>query len=219
MTLVTKTCSACGEHKPPDAFYKDRSRRDGLSYICKECAISRGKAYRLRNAQLIKEKHAVYREANRDALRAAGRRYMRLRREDPGFVRAERENCDKEYHKAYSARHYQENKAEYARRHRAWYEANPGKAAEYFNRRRSIIRGQRDHFTADEFSELCASVGWRCVCCAKKTKLHADHIVPLSMGGANTIDNIQPLCKSCNSKMYTNTINYMADENSSSISA
>ncbi len=27
-----------------------------------------------------------------------------------------------------------------------------------------------------------------------------DHIVPLAAGGSNTIDNLQPLCRSCHSK-------------------
>ena len=33
----TKVCPDCGEHKPLDAFYKDRSTADGRRRICKEC--------------------------------------------------------------------------------------------------------------------------------------------------------------------------------------
>lgn len=54
-------------------------------------------------------------------------------------------------------------------------------------------------FTAEEWSNLCALLDNRCACCAVKTKLTADHIIPISKGGKSDINNIQPLCKSCNS--------------------
>jgi len=42
---------------------------------------------------------------------------------------------------------------------------------------------------------------YRCFYCGKKVKqLTKDHVVPVVDAGSNTIDNIVPACKSCNSK-------------------
>jgi len=38
----------------------------------------------------------------------------------------------------------------------------------------------------------------RCRQCGSAENLHFDHIIPYSRGGANTVDNIQLLCATCN---------------------
>lgn len=51
----------------------------------------------------------------------------------------------------------------------------------------------------------------RCLKCNEIKKLELDHVNPIVMGGTNTIDNIQPLCRTCNSKKYNKFIDYRSD--------
>jgi len=65
--------------------------------------------------------------------------------------------------------------------------------------------------TLGEWENLKAQYNWTCPACGKREldiKLTADHIIPLILGGSNNIENIQPLCKSCNSSKFTKIIKY-----------
>jgi hypothetical protein len=38
----------------------------------------------------------------------------------------------------------------------------------------------------------------RCVSCGSKERLQFDHVIPVALGGAGTLDNLQLLCATCN---------------------
>jgi len=52
--------------------------------------------------------------------------------------------------------------------------------------------------TRDQWIAVCDKFNNKCALCHKELPLTMDHITPLSKGGTHTINNIQPLCKSCN---------------------
>lgn len=106
-----------------------------------------------------------------------------------------------------AAREWRVGNLEYAKiQDAARVKANP----EYFraaaNRYRARKAKAEGDFTPEQFRDLCAEYGNRCASCRESKSLHADHVVPLCKGGSNFISNIQPLCKSCNSKKATKII-------------
>lgn len=50
------------------------------------------------------------------------------------------------------------------------------------------------------FKKLMIKYKFQCVHCNCKENLTIDHIIPVSKGGKDDIENLQILCKSCNSK-------------------
>lgn len=60
--------------------------------------------------------------------------------------------------------------------------------------------------TGYEWETLKAQYNWTCRMCLKTEpdiKLTEDHIIAISKGGSDNIENIQPLCRSCNAKKGT----------------
>jgi len=69
-------------------------------------------------------------------------------------------------------------------------------AQEYEARRtRRGILNLRD---SEEWKAICESFNNRCARCGEERPLEMDHVIPVSRGGPEEFDNIQPLCKSCN---------------------
>lgn len=113
-----------------------------------------------------------------------------------------------------AARDYSQKNAEAARqRAKEWREKNPERAAHNDRTKRARKRNARGSHTADDVSNLLHRQRFRCVYCntsiRRKEARHVDHIMPLKLGGANDISNIQILCARCNmSKKASHPIDY-----------
>jgi 5-methylcytosine-specific restriction endonuclease McrA len=90
---------------------------------------------------------------------------------------------------------------------RRWAKNNPEIMCIAQHRRRARKQQTMGDYTAEQFNALCAHFKHRCVRCGELKKLTADHVIPLAWAdrsefdgvALNDIDNIQPLCKPCNS--------------------
>ncbi|UIF90885.1 HNH endonuclease [Cupriavidus sp. UYPR2.512] len=88
---------------------------------------------------------------------------------------------------------------------RAWFAANPDKRAEYEHNRRARKRQNGGKLSPGIKKKLFDLQGGHCACCREKFKIsdmHLDHIIPLALGGENSDDNAQLLCKPCNQSKY-----------------
>lgn len=83
----------------------------------------------------------------------------------------------------------------------------------YSRKRNAYVARARDlgRHTKEEWIELCSEYDFRCCYCGSEviggipTK---DHIIPITMGGSDSIENLQPLCRQCNSSKKCNTIDF-----------
>ena len=96
-----------------------------------------------------------------------------------------------------------------------WRENNKNRRNELRKRRRVIEKKAKGSHTFIQWNTIKKRYNWTCPCCKKKEPeitLTEDHVIPLSKGGSDNIENIQPLCRSCNSKKHTKIIKYQYGE-------
>lgn len=61
-------------------------------------------------------------------------------------------------------------------------------------------RGNIADLSIEEWLALLAAYKYRCAYCRGTGALSLDHVVPLSRGGATTLRNVVPACRTCNSR-------------------
>jgi 5-methylcytosine-specific restriction endonuclease McrA len=150
-------------------------------------------AYRRKNRVEIKEKRSQYYTKNRKKLRKKMIKYSLEHRKETRIR---------------NAKNYLLNKEKIKRNAALYQKEHPEKTKAFRATRRTRLTKAGGSFTAAEWKALCKQCHNRCLCCGKRRKLTADHVIPVSKGGSSNIENIQPLCQPCNSSKGNKTIDY-----------
>lgn len=199
MSVAQKACTKCGQIKPLSEYQKRRDSKDGHAHWCRACQSAYDQERKARKAERWRERYATDPEF-REKCKARIRQIYATNEEYRNTVRASVKIWQRANQKRVAAGQRRRYKAYYGvvdRQRKYW--------------RRAVLQ-ERGSFTTAEWKALCRRFKNRCAWCKQKKKLTVDHIVPLSKGGGNTIDNIQPLCYSCNSRKYNKTIDFRKGE-------
>lgn len=176
--METKICSRCKIGKPISEFYKDKRRKNGLHSECKQCDKIYSKQWISKNPE--KRKNIL----------------KRYKINHPDKVKA-------------SAKKWQQSHPEYSKasvyRYRIKY---PEKLSMANKKLKAKRKGALGSHTLNQWEELKKRYSYCCAICGRQEpftdlwypKLTEDHIIPISKGGSNYIENIQPLCIKCNNK-------------------
>lgn len=82
---------------------------------------------------------------------------------------------------------------------------------------RARMRGADGKHTKLEWQSMKERYDFRCAACGNPEsadkKLERDHIIPLSRGGSNYIENLQPLCGACNRRKSNKIPALVTDDN------
>lgn len=207
---MTKTCNACREIKSIESFsVNKRNKTDGRQPKCKAC----NSKYYAERADKIKERVSNHYYDNHDEV-IARRNELRKRPEAKAkkFVqdanyRIKAKDKINQYHNQWQ----KQNRDKVCGYHRQWYaehyqEQRARMLANQHKRRARISSNGNNTLTREDIELLFDTIKECSYCGLNGVKLTIDHIVPISRGGANSLDNIAMACVHCNSSKGNKTL-------------
>ena len=196
-----KVCTKCKTWRPVARFPKRAALRDGYDSNCRECHNLESKEWRKNNPDRVSELNEEYYQLHHEERKAYHRAYRQKHLEHMRAIGRKYRSENGEYFNWYA---------------REWGYRNPDSIKARDHARIARKRGNGGKFTAEEWQELKKKYNYTCLRCRRKEpdiSLSIDHVIPISKGGHNSIENIQPLCLPCNVSKHIKSTDYRLDWN------
>lgn len=203
-----KKCSKCQVYLPLSSYGKNRAKADGLQHYCLMCQRESYKKWKDENPEKAKESYRVWYKNNAEKAHACSAKCKKNNSEKYKEISRIYREKNKEKVREATKKWVTENPEKARLSGLNWAHKNPDAKKAKDHRRRAKKRNNGGCFTSLEWRELCEKYENKCLCCGEKKKLEADHVIPVIEGGGSEINNIQPLCRSCNARKGATSTDY-----------
>lgn len=171
----------CKRVKPYSEYHKASAAKDGVQGHCKECKKILNKKYEKTRSKSKKKEYA--------------KREWQRKKHDPRYLQRHQQWLDNNRERVKEkAREYRKAKGVlllYAR-----------------SNQRAAEKGYDGRIKMVEWAAVLKQTNFMCIACGESPANSIDHVVPLASGGANTYDNIQPMCIRCNLKKGSRSVDF-----------
>ncbi len=164
-----KKCNRCQIDKSIESFSKNPKNRDGYFHQCKLCRSIHVKQWRLNNPELYHKRRKEIYRRDRELNIQRATEWARKNKNKRVIIKNKWRAKNKELTNFYT-KNYSYRK-----------------------------KGAEGAHTFEEYAKKLDRLGGLCFYCRINRAGTKDHIIPLSKGGSNYIDNIVPSCVNCNS--------------------
>lgn len=209
-------CSACQREYSREHYIKNKEKRlqqtSAYQKAHREQVREYGRKWREQHPDAAADVARRYRESHREVMRDRTRRWYQQNKEREQIKARGRYGRNLPYYRKWyqqnrdrllglSAARYERDRARIADRARSHYQANKVAYRKYYTKRRAIKRaatiGKVDYPAIWERDQgMC----YLCGQSVDRADLQFDHVIPLSKGGAHSMENIRVTHEICNKR-------------------
>lgn len=181
------------DHLEKYTLYGEQWRENNKDKIKDEC-----RNWYIKNREHCLNAHREWKKNNQEKMKAQNKQYCAKNAEKIALTnkRWYQNNIDRV--RLTSRARYERNKERYSETSRKWRKKNPEKCLEICKRRRTLKKGIPYRLSIQQWQEIKNKFNNKCAYCGKEKPLTQEHFIPVVKGGEYSINNILPVCKSCN---------------------